>query len=92
MLARARAFASARLALFSGAWFAALALLLACPLGEMTLLLLALEVAKGRPAGAYVFLILASAGLPPVLAFATGCPGRKCTSVRREADRDQLST
>jgi hypothetical protein len=75
MLARARAFASTHPALFSGAWFAALALLMACPLGAMTLLLLALEVAEARPAGAYILLILASAVLPPVLAFATGALG-----------------
>ena len=58
--------------LFSGAWFALSALLLALPLGAMLVLFMALEVLGGRPVGAYVTMIFISVGLPPVPAFAIG--------------------
>ena len=57
---------------FSGAWFAFSAVLLVSPLGAMTLLLLALEAMGGEPVGAYMWMIFASVGLPPVPAFAMG--------------------
>ena len=58
--------------LFSGAWFALSALLLALPLGAMILLFMGLEVLSGRPVGAYVTMIFVSVGLPPVPAFGIG--------------------
>ena len=58
--------------LFSGAWFAGAALLLASPLGAMVLFFMALEVLGDRPVGAYVGMLLVSTALPLVSAFATG--------------------
>ena len=72
MLAEVRSWADHHPALFSGAWFAAAALLLAWPWAAMILLFLGLEMLAGRPVGVYAVMTIASIGLPPILAFATG--------------------
>jgi hypothetical protein len=59
-------------ALFSGAWFAAAALLLASPLGAMTLLLLGVELWAGRPVGGYARMMWSSIAMPLIPAFGMG--------------------
>ena len=71
-LAEVRPWAQNHPALFSGAWFAAAALLLAWPWAAMILLFLGLEMLAGRPVGVYAVMTIASIGLPPILAFGTG--------------------
>lgn len=71
-LARVHSCARHHPKLFSGAWFAGAALLLAAPLGAMILSFLALEMLGERPVGAYVGMLLVSTALPLVSAFAMG--------------------
>ena len=70
--ARINSFAQSHPMLFSGAWFAVSALLLASPLGAMILLMLGLEVLGDRPVGAYIWMMFASVGLPLIPAFGMG--------------------